>query len=139
MEIKNSIIKRRTGVLISFLSLASIVFIFEFSRIEGRDKRYIILEIIPIISFLISFIFIYVRTGLWKFTHKPINDLDEREIALTGKSLRYAYSIFTTIVLFILLVFSLTNIQFSIVFVVTLLLFAHILPASIIAWFEKEI
>ena len=54
-------------------------------------------------------------------------------------SLRYAYSIFTVVVLALLLSLALTNTPIDVVLVASLILFAHILPASVIAWTEKVI
>jgi hypothetical protein len=139
MEIKKSIKKRRVGVILTLLSLCSMVIIFEYCKIEQRDSKIIAIEIIPLIIFLVSFIVTFIKTGLWGFIHKPLKKLDEREIALTSKSLRYAYSIFTVVTLFLLLSFAITQTQIDVVLVASLILFAHILPASYIAWTEKEI
>ena len=139
MEIKKSIKKRRVGVILTLLSLCSMVIIFEYCKIEQRNNTFIAIEIIPLIIFLVSFIVTFIKTGLWGFIHKPLKKLDEREIALTSKSLRYAYSIFTVVTLFLLLSFAITQTQIDVVLVASLILFAHILPASYIAWTEKEI
>ena len=136
---KNSIKKRRIGVITTLISLLSIVLIFEYFRIEQRDSNLIAIEIILIIVFIVSFVLTFIKTGLWGFIHKPLKKLDEREIALTSKSLRYAYATFTVVVLALLLSLAITQIQINVVLVVSLILFAHILPASVIAWTEKVI
>ena len=92
-----------------------------------------------LIVFITSLVSTFFKTGLWKFTHKPLNNLDEREIELTSKSLRYAYSLFTVIVLLLLLSFSVINKPLNIVLVVSLILVAHKLPVSVIAWTEKQV
>ena len=139
MEMRKSIQKRRIGVIFTLLSLCSMVLIFEYFKIEQRDSIYIATEVIPITIFLVSFIMTFIRTGLWRFIHKPLKKLDEREITLTSKSLRYAYGIFTVVTLTILLTFAVTHTQIDVVLVASLILFAHILPASYIAWTEKEV
>ena len=139
MEIRKSIKKRRIGVIFTLLSLCSMLIIFEYCKIEQRDSRIIAIIIIPLIIFIVSFIVTFIKTGLWGFIHKPLKKLDEREIAVTSKSLRYAYGIFTVVVLFILLAIAVTNLQIDVVLVASLILFAHLLPASIIAWTEKVI
>ena len=136
---KNSITNRRIGVVITLLSIVSMVLIFEYCKIEQRDSAIIAFEIIPIIIFIVSFIATFIKTGLWAFIHKPLKKLDEREIALTSKSLRYAYSIFAIVVLALLLSLAITQTPIDVVVVASLILFAHILPASIIAWTEKVI
>jgi hypothetical protein len=113
--------------------------IFEYCKIEQRDSRIIAIEIIPFIIFIVSFILTFIKTGLWRFIHKPLIKLDEREIALTSKSLRSAYSIFTVVTLALLLTLAITHTPIDVVLVATLILFAHLLPASYIAWTEKEI
>jgi len=139
MEMKKSIKKRRIGVIFTLLSLCSMVLIFEYCKIEQRDSAIIAIEIIPIIIFIVSFILTFIKTGLWGFIHKPLKKLDEREIALTSKSLRYAYGIFTVVTLILLLSLAITYTQIDVVLVASLILFAHILPASYIAWTEKDI
>ncbi len=139
MEIRKSVKKRRIGVIFTLLSLCSMVLLFEYCKVEQRDSAMIAIEIIPFTIFLVSFIVTFIKTGLWGFIHKPLKKLDEREIAVTSKSLRYAYSIFAVVVLFILLSIATTNLQVDVVLVASLILFAHILPASVIAWTEKVI
>jgi len=139
MEMKKSISKRRIGVIFTLISLCSIVLTYEYYKIEQRDSTFIAIEIISIIIFIVSFMLTFINTGLWKFIHKPLKNLDEREIALTSKSLRYAYAIFTVVTLMLLLYFAVTFTPLDVVLVAALILFAHLLPASIIAWTEKVI
>ncbi|MEN8225818.1 MAG: hypothetical protein ABFS05_10735 [Bacteroidota bacterium] len=139
MELKESIRKRRIGVMLTLISLAAIASIFEYGRIEQWNIMLQITEIILFVVFVVSLVLTFLRTGLWRFTHKPLKYLDEREIALTSKSLRYAYAFFAVIVLILLLSFSLLERPVHIVIVVSLILFAHLLPAAVIAWTEKQI
>lgn len=139
MELRKSIKNRRVGVILTYISLLSIVLIFEYCNIRKWTNILITIEIISIVVLLFSFVFTYLKTGLWRFIHKPLKKLDEREIVLTSKSLRYAYGIFTVIILFLLLSFEIINMSLNIVIIVSLILFAHILPASILAWTEKEV
>ena len=139
MEMKKSVSKRRIGVIFTLISLCSMVLTFEYYKIEQRDSTFIAIEIISVIIFIVSFMLTFINTGLWGFIHKPLKDLDEREIALTSKSLRYAYAIFTVVTLMLLLYFAVTLTPLDVVLVAALILFAHLLPASIIAWTEKVI
>ena len=139
MEMKKSVSKRRIGVIFTLISLCSMVLTFEYYKIEQRDSTFIAIEIISVIIFIVSFMLTFINTGLWGFIHKPLKDLDEREIALTSKSLRYAYAIFTVVILMLLLYFAVTLTPLDVVLVAALILFAHLLPASIIAWTEKVI
>ena len=139
MKMRESIKKRRVGVIFTLLSLCSMVLIYEYYKIYQRDSIIIAIVIIPIIIFIVSFIVTFVRTGLWVFVHKPIKKLDEREVVLTSKSLRYAYGIFTVFTLILLLSLAITHTPIDVVLVASLILFAHLLPASYIAWTEKEV
>ena len=139
MEIRKSVKKRRVGVIFTLISLFSMVLFFEYCKVEQRNSAMIAIEIIPFTIFIVSFIVTFIKTGLWGFIHKPLKKLDEREIALTSKSLRYVYGIFTIVVLVLLLSLAITQTQIDVVVVASLILFAHILPASYIAWTEKEI
>ena len=139
MKMRESVEKRRIGVIFTLLSLCSMLLIFEYYKMEHGNNVILAIEIIPIIIFIASFIITFIKTGLWVFIHKPLKKLDEREIALTSKSLRFAYSIFTVVVLAILLFLAITQTQIDVVLVVSFILFAHLLPASYIAWTEKNI
>jgi len=99
----------------------------------------LIIEIPLLLTLLISFILSFMRTGLWKFTHKPIKDLDERELELASKSLRTAYSLFAILVLCILLVIAVFNIAVSIILAVSLIFLAHLMPGIVIAFTEKSL
>ena len=139
MKTTQSMTSIRLGILLSMLSLIAIVVLFELGiRLEWTSLL-IIIEIPLLVILLISFILSFMRTGLWKFTHRPLKDLDEREIALTSKSLRTAYSLFAILVLCILLVFAVFNIAVSIILAVSLILFAHLIPGIVIAFTEKSL
>lgn len=139
MEIRKSIKKRRLGVVTTLIALCGIIVSFEYYRIEPNESAIIVIGIISIIAFLTGFIMTFVKTGLWGFIHKPLKKLDERELALTSKSLRYAYMIFTVVVLILLFALAILDIKIDVVLVASLLLFAHMLPAIYIAWFVKEV
>ena len=138
MKTKRIVENRRIGVILTLISLYAMVGIFECCKVNRKMNMFIITESIAFIIFLISFSLTYLKTGLWRFTHKSLKTLDEREIALTSKSLRYAYIIFTVVVLILLLSLAIFNAKIDVVLVVSLILFAHLLPASVIAWTEKE-
>jgi len=140
MEIMNHSRKyRRIGVIVSFLALFMIVSIFEYYvSIHKWDSFFIIVESSLITIFTVSIILTYFKTGLWSFTHKSLEKLDEREISLMSKSLRKSYAIFTVSVLFLIMLNSLAGFSVHMVTVAALILFSHIVPASVIAWSEKE-
>ncbi|OYT16295.1 MAG: hypothetical protein B7C24_08520 [Bacteroidetes bacterium 4572_77] len=134
MEQETSIFKTRVLVLINFISLMGLALVFEFAKKSHWSNALLVVEVLLILLFLVSFVFAFVKTGLWQFTHKSIGALDEREMELTSKSLRYAYGIFTIFLLGMLLLYALFSLPISIVFVVVFLIFAHLLPAMVLAW-----
>ena len=139
MRTTQSMTSIRLGVLLSMLSLIAIVVLFELGiRLEWIALM-LIIEIPLLLTLLISFILSFMRTGLWKFTHKPIKDLDERELELASKSLRTAYSLFAILVLCILLVIAVFNIAVSIILAVSLIFLAHLMPGIVIAFTEKSL
>ena len=137
MKQTNYSIKRRLGVIITFLSLIGVVFVYEYGISGYWNNILKITDVILLTMFMFTFRFTFVKTGLWRFTHKSIDKLDEREVVLTSKSLRFAYSIFTVVLLLILLGFSFFNRSLSMVLVAALIIFAHLLPASVLAWTER--
>ncbi|NQV18553.1 MAG: hypothetical protein HQ534_08425 [Armatimonadetes bacterium] len=79
-------------------------------------------------------------SNLWKLTHTDYKKLDERERQLVFKATTYSYSIFTIICLVIIYIFNLVGLAIiDVVMAACLLYIAHILPASIIAWNEKQV
>ena len=137
MQTIRTINNRRIGVVLTLLSLCAMVIIFECGKIHRNIALFIAIEIIAFLIFSVSFVLTYLKTGIWQFTHKALKKLDEREIALTSKSLRIAYAVFTVVILILLLSLAITDTPASIVLVASLILLAHILPASAIAWTEN--
>lgn len=129
--------RRRIAVLLTNLWLIGIVLSFEYLRWIDNNTVARIIGLVFLVAFIWGFIVTYIQPGLWNFIHKPVKYLDEREIALTGKTVRRAYNIFSVIVLSILFLFALSDLAFDVVMVVAFIIFAHLLPASIIAWTEK--
>ncbi len=134
MNTKISLTNRRIGVTLNYISLAAIVFLFEFYKDSGFPVLAILAISGAILIWLISFILTYIRTQAWKQVHRSFKKLDEREAGQIYESLRIAYSIFTVIALAVLFAYSLTELQVSIIIFASLLYLAHVLPASFIVW-----
>lgn len=139
MRNSKSLSKRRVWIIVNYLSVLSIVVLWEYCEIFNCSIALKSSCIIPVIILVISFIMVYWKTGFWQFVHKSINKLDERELQLTSSTLRYSYGIFTVFLLSILLLFSVFERPVSIIFVVSFIYIAHIIPASIIAWRERAV
>jgi len=127
----------RVWIVLSLLSLAGLAFTFEYANTSGWTTSFTIIEITLIVILLISLTMGFGRTGLWAFSHRSLKTMDEREVMVTSHSLRIAYSVFSIIVLCALLCLSLTERPISIVSVASFILFAHLLPASIVGWSKK--
>lgn len=130
---------RKAGMTLCILSLTSGVILFETSSKESWNTLFTGIEIMLGLIFIFTFIWTYLQSGIWSFTHKKIEKLDEREITLNDNALRTAYAIFSILVLALLVFYSTQEIIPGIVSSVALILIAHILPASIIVWKEKDI
>ncbi len=140
---------RRVGVTINYLSLLCIMILFYFAKQGGWMETYFgLLLFICIAVTTITVYYVHVKTGLWKLTHTKIEKLDEREIQLTHNALRFSYSIFTILILsgvlflkkeFIALFDFQGLISVAYILFLVLFMFAHTLPASIIAWNEREV
>ena len=139
MKERTSVTPVRWGVILTLLSLAGVVVLFELGIRTQWTPVLMIAEIALLVILLIMFILSFMRTGLWDFSHKPLKMLDEREMEMTSKSLRIAYGLFTIFVLLLLVVFAVLNFAVSIVLAVSLILFAHMLPGMVIAFSEKSL
>lgn len=143
--------QRRTWIIINYLCLILIIFLFYSGKYAGWNIILIIAEIAVIAVLIFSFIYIYIRTRLWKFIHTNVKKLDEREIQVTHESLRRSYSILSVISLSYILLLTLSS-EFTIhtlrpggkaslgmIILCALIYLAHTLPASIIAWTDENI
>jgi len=143
---KSTRLSRRLDVVLNYSTLI-IMLIALFSL----TRQNIIIPIIAVgaiaaLFFVISYINLFVKTKLWKFVHTKIENLDEREIQVIHRSLRYSYTIFAIVCLSFFMVYELQKellsggIELPLMPIIAALIYlAHTLPASIIAWTEKEI
>ena len=136
---QKNITRARWLVTLTLLSSIGLITIYELGVNIGWYLAFKIIGFAFLLIAFISFPFSFIRTGLWKFTHRRIGNLDEREMQLTGKSLRISYSIFTIMVLVVLYAFALLEIKISVVFAGGLLLLAHMLPGTVVVFSEKEL
>ena len=139
MKLKHPKQIRRIGIIINFKSLVGLVILFELMKMGILSQKSIIFELIPFAILIISYIVYFGRTGLWKFTHKSVAKLDEREVQLSNRSLRFSYSVFTILSLSLFLIYNLLGIGINVVLIVSLIYIAHILPSYFISWTEKPI
>jgi len=139
MKKSKSIQYRRAGVLINLLSLILFCYLFEVSLGYSITTLIIVAKILLLIVLALSFWLTYVRTGIWKQVHLPKHKLDEREVLVIYDALRWSYSIFSIFVLCLIYIFLFLGRNIGAVTAAGLIYFAHIIPASILAWKEKMI
>ena len=146
MSIRNSISKRRALVILNYLCLFALIAALYTGETRG-DSTFIVAVVIgAALLYLLSLVFLYARTQLWWMTHTKIDNLDERQQAITHSSLRRAYGIYTVLSLALLLVIILAARASGrgydpnlIAAFAALLYLAHTLPGAILAWREKEV
>ncbi|UCE24983.1 MAG: hypothetical protein JSU74_02730 [Candidatus Zixiibacteriota bacterium] len=146
METVISQSKRKMWVIINYVALVLLLVSFYTADRMGLTALTISGGVIAILAIIVSFIQVYARTGLWRFVHTKAEKLDEREMLVTYESLRHAYGLFAVICLLIFLLAELITKEFGggyklalMPVIVALIYLAHVLPASVIAWTEREI
>ena len=146
MEATISQSKRKMWVVINYFALVLLIASFYTADRVGLTAVTISAGIFAILAIIVSFIQAYARTGLWRFVHTKAEKLDEREMMMTYESLRRSYGLFAVVCLVVFLFAELITKEFSggyrlalMPVIAALIYLAHILPASVIAWTEKEI
>ncbi|UCD63857.1 MAG: hypothetical protein JSW34_00065 [Candidatus Zixiibacteriota bacterium] len=138
--------KRKMWVIVNYVSLVLLVAMFYTADKTNLAALPAILGLVALVVFVISFITVYARTGLWKFVHTKAEKLDEREMLVTYESLRHSYAAFAIVCLLVFLISELIVQEFSggrklalMPVIMALVYLAHVMPASVIAWTEKEV
>ena len=125
---------KKIGTIINLSCLLIIVLFFELVKHKNWDPNIIVYETIPLLILIVSFIKYFWNTGLWSFTHRSLDKLDEKETRSITKALRISYAIFTVFILLTLMVYVLFNFTINMVLIVAFIYLAHILPAYILSW-----
>jgi len=131
---------RKAWITVNILSILVIVFFFYLGKIQEKPIVFFIGAGFTVIVTIFSFIKVFVKTGLWKMVHSGNTELDEREMQVVLKALKYSYSVFVIFILLLIYGFALFNREpINIILAACLLYIAHILPAIIIGWTEKAV
>ena len=142
---------RRVWVVLNYVCVVVFIVLFLLGEYMRWDTALAITTILSFIFIVISFVFLYIRTGLWKLTHTKAENLDEREIQISHQSLRQSYTIFSLISLVILFFivlsvrysfFTLTprgHYSFGLIILMLLNYLVSTLPAAVLAWTEPEV
>ena len=138
--------KRKMWVMINYVALVALLVLFYTAERTELTTPLVVGGATALLLIVISFVKVYAQTRLWRFVHTKAEKLDEREMLMTYESLRHSYGAFTVICLLIFLVAELINREFGggykppmMPIIAALIYLAHILPASVIAWTEREI
>ncbi|MFH1894142.1 MAG: hypothetical protein ABIK83_15845 [Candidatus Zixiibacteriota bacterium] len=138
---------RRTGVVVNYGCLVALIALFYVGKNDGWNAAVSGGAAAVLLGVLVTFVAVHIKTNLWRLVHTKYENLDERQIQVTHESLRHSYSIFTVIILVVLLGIalasehnrSLTDHSMLMVIFAGQLYLAHTLPSSIIAWTEREV
>jgi hypothetical protein len=125
-------------IALTYVALVGFIISFEFCKIHGLALWSEALCVIFLLIFAAGFYLGFIRTGLWHFIHKPLRQMDEKDIEITSKALRIAYTVFALFVISLLLVFSFAGYSPDLVSVIGMFLFAHSLPAAVVGWTNSE-
>ncbi|MBZ0266093.1 hypothetical protein K8I28_15655 [bacterium] len=134
---------RRLGVAFNLSSLIGATTIASIG--EGYSWNWTLggLLIFFLSVYALSFYFTQIRTGLWSFVHRKVEQLDEREHQLSYEALRFSYATFSIVALILLMLVTLSDdssvaLWFEWVngrpLFLAMMLFAHSLPAALLAW-----
>jgi hypothetical protein len=134
MSLFTSSLRLKTGIVLNLIALTFLVLGWTTNLINTTNTGLIITSVFALLVLLYSYYYSFWQTGLWKFTHSVVPKLNEKEYALSSRALRFAYSVFTIVVLAFLLYSVLTKKLPHIIPVVSLIYFAHILPAVYLGW-----
>jgi len=137
MSFINSSLRLKIGIVLNLLALAFLVLSWTVNPVNNTRLGLAITGIFALSVLVYTYYYSFVQTGLWRFTHTVVPKLDEREYALTNRALRFAYAVFTVVVLAYLLFSVLSKKLPHIIPVVSLIYFAHILPAVYLGWKRK--
>ena len=134
MSLFNSSLRLKTGIVLNLLSLGFLFVSMTTKNPVGSKLALIITLVFALCVLLYTYYYSFVQTGLWKYTHKIVPKMDEREYADNNRALRFSYSVFTVTVLVFLMYCALRSIVPHILPVVSFIYFAHILPAVFLGW-----
>ncbi|MCD6345983.1 MAG: hypothetical protein J7L96_01040 [Bacteroidales bacterium] len=127
---------QKISIVVHLISLLGLMSCFEFRSQLG--SWFELTSAISLGLWMLSFYFSFNKTGLWKFTHTKVRDLDERELIVTSKAIRFGYSVLAIVTAILLFIYALTPIQAHVFVAAIILYLAHVLPAVYLGWKGEE-
>ena len=135
--------KRKMLIAINLIALLFMIAFFEiFKDLLKSSERLPLLGGIMVVFLLIIVSTYYAgfyKTRLWQLIHISSSKLDEREIQVINTGLKYAYAIFIITTLVLIYGHTIIGIPMNAITAIALVYLAHIMPAAVIGWREKDI
>lgn len=125
---------RRTGVILHDLSIGYILVLNLLPELIKSSPYFLFSELFALSIVIWGFLVIYLKTGIWRYTHLAIKRLSEDEKREMNSVIRKAYTIISIVIVLLLFTLAVFELKITAVVAVALLYLAHILPASIVAW-----
>ncbi len=133
---------KRSMIVINYLSLMVLVILMRLLPDYKEEIWFIGCLAVSAVIWSVTYFAAYLQSGLWRLVHS-INGHSSPELKETaGLVAIRSYQIFTLVVLTIAvagILFQRDRISIGPVEVVAFLYFAHVLPATVIAWTRMEI
>ena len=135
--------KRRLGVVVNLASLVLVVLLFAGGVHLGWSPVIIIaVEVMAVAVVLVSFSLTFWRTRLWHLVHRKYRELDERQAQVVYDATSRSYAVFSVVCLLIIFALALLDSgvgSSGMIALASLIYLSHILPATFVAWTEKEV
>jgi len=127
-------------IIICYFSLIIMLSLFYTGKLLDWPLSVLVMEIITIVILILSFLNAFIKNNLWRMVHAADKYLDERELQIVLRALRFSYSIFTITTLVIIYGFAIAKKgPIDVLLAGALVLFAHTLPAAVIGWRERVV
>ena len=136
MGLSESVSRRRLVVAVNYGFLFLSLLLSMVGHYSGWTSATIAGFWFSVITVLVTFYPVHIRTGLWRLAHAKLDRMDEREIQQALEALRQAYIIFSIAALLMILssvVLGLGDQTHQLVVFWVLLYLAHTLPSSVLA------
>ena len=134
MALFNSRLRIRAGITINLVALGFIIFSFLDKTYNTSQAWLIITAIFALLVLIYTYYYSFSQTGLWKETFTIIPVKSELPSDSRLKAVRFAYSVFTIIIMIFLVYQVASKTVPHIAAVAGLVYLAHILPAVYLGW-----
>ncbi|MFC2132975.1 hypothetical protein ACFLTH_00040 [Bacteroidota bacterium] len=140
---------RRIFVAINYFCLFGFQIFFVWGENSNWPVHLVVITITFLVLLVLSFIPAYIGSGVWIFSKTHDKNLDERQMQIRNHVLRNSYAIYGILTVIVIAYLKETSEPSSIfgaapdgvpfAIYTGILYIVNILPASLLAWQEKEI